>query len=175
MISPSKATVRTIAAGQLGVASWASLTGAICAMTDGYRAGGQLRQARPILQAAIVGNAALPGPWSTSQKTAEFSLTRPASPAQDTSASPRITIVAVWGLTLSSRSISLSKTVSVDLAGQSIRCHAGCGSYNPLKRDLAYLKLLEELLGPEWVERWARERGKLEALRVWRFQENDAR
>ena len=24
------------------------------------------------------------------------------------------------------------------------------------------------LLGPEWVERWARERGKLEALREWR-------
>jgi len=41
-------------------------------------------------------------------------------------------------------------------------------SPDPLKRDLAYLKLLEELLGPEWVERWARERGKLEALREWR-------
>ncbi len=137
--------------------------GCICAMTDGYRAGGQLRQARPILQAAIVGNAALPGPWSTSQKTAKVSLTRPTSPAQDTSASPKITIVAVWGLTLSSRSISLSKTVSADLAEQSIRCHASCGSYNPLKRDLAYLRLLEELLGPEWVERWggpgAREAG----------------
>ena len=35
-------------------------------------------------------------------------------------------------------------------------------------RDLAYLRLLEELLGPEWVERWALERGKLEALREWR-------
>jgi hypothetical protein len=33
----------------------------------------------------------------------------------------------------------------------------------PLKRDLAYLLFLEELLGPEWVERWARERGKLDA------------
>jgi hypothetical protein len=49
-------------------------------------------------------------------------------------------------------------------------------SPDPLRRDLAYLiRLLEELLGPEWVERWARERGKLEALREWRFQENDAR
>jgi hypothetical protein len=27
---------------------------------------------------------------------------------------------------------------------------------------------VEELLGPEWVERWATERGKLEALREWR-------
>ena len=26
-------------------------------------------------------------------------------------------------------------------------------SADPLKRDLAYLRLLEELLGPEWVER----------------------
>lgn len=42
------------------------------------------------------------------------------------------------------------------------------GSLDPLKRDLAYLRLLEELLGPEWVERWAKERGKLEALREWR-------
>ncbi len=41
-------------------------------------------------------------------------------------------------------------------------------SPDPLKRDLAYLSLLEELLGPEWVERWARERGKLDALRQWR-------
>ncbi len=32
-------------------------------------------------------------------------------------------------------------------------------SANPLRRDLAYLLFLEELLGPEWVERWARERG----------------
>ena len=40
-------------------------------------------------------------------------------------------------------------------------------SPDPLKRDLAYLRLLEELLGPEWVERRARER-KLEALREWR-------
>jgi len=44
-------------------------------------------------------------------------------------------------------------------------------SPDPLKRDLAYLKLLEELLGPEWVERWALERGKLEALREWRHRE----
>jgi len=42
------------------------------------------------------------------------------------------------------------------------------GSPDPLRRDLAYLRLLEELLGPEWVERWAKERGKLEALREWR-------
>jgi len=42
------------------------------------------------------------------------------------------------------------------------------GSPDPLKRDLAYLLLLEEPLGPEWVERWALERGKLEALREWR-------
>jgi len=41
-------------------------------------------------------------------------------------------------------------------------------STHPLKRDLAYLRLLEELLGPEWVERWSRERGKLEAQREWR-------
>jgi len=39
---------------------------------------------------------------------------------------------------------------------------------DPQRRDLVYLRLLEELLGPEWVERWARERGKLEALREWR-------
>ena len=39
---------------------------------------------------------------------------------------------------------------------------------DPLRRDLAYLLLLEELLGPEWVERWALEKGKLEALREWR-------
>jgi hypothetical protein len=42
------------------------------------------------------------------------------------------------------------------------------GSPDPLKRDLAYLRLLEELLGPAWVERWALERGKLEVLREWR-------
>ena len=41
---------------------------------------------------------------------------------------------------------------------------------DPLKRDLAYLLLLEELLGPDWVKRWARERGKLEALREWQTQ-----
>jgi hypothetical protein len=42
------------------------------------------------------------------------------------------------------------------------------GSPDPLKRDLAYLRLLEELLGAEWVERAvARERGKLEAPREW--------
>jgi hypothetical protein len=35
-------------------------------------------------------------------------------------------------------------------------------------RDLAYLLFLEELLGGQWVERWARERGKLDALREWR-------
>jgi hypothetical protein len=28
------------------------------------------------------------------------------------------------------------------------------GSPDPLKRDLAYLCFLDELLGPEWVERW---------------------
>ncbi len=33
---------------------------------------------------------------------------------------------------------------------------------------LAYLIFLEEALGPEWVERWARDRGKLDALREWR-------
>ncbi len=42
------------------------------------------------------------------------------------------------------------------------------GSPDPFKRDLAYLRLLEELLGPEWVERWTLERGKMEALREWR-------
>ena len=41
-------------------------------------------------------------------------------------------------------------------------------SPDPQRRDLAYLRLLEELLGSERVERWARERGKLEALREWR-------
>ena len=41
-------------------------------------------------------------------------------------------------------------------------------SPDPPKRDLAYLRLLEELLGPERVERWALERGKLEVLREWR-------
>ncbi len=41
-------------------------------------------------------------------------------------------------------------------------------SLDPLKRDLAYLLFLEELLGGEWVKRWARERGKLDALREWR-------
>ncbi len=30
---------------------------------------------------------------------------------------------------------------------------------DPRIRDLAYLVLLEELLGGKWVERWARERG----------------
>ncbi len=44
-------------------------------------------------------------------------------------------------------------------------------SPDPLKRDLAYLIFLEEALGPEWVERWARERGKLDALREWRKAE----
>ncbi len=39
---------------------------------------------------------------------------------------------------------------------------------DPRIRDLAYLLFLEELLGGEWVERWARERGKLDALREWR-------
>ncbi len=39
---------------------------------------------------------------------------------------------------------------------------------DPRIRDLAYLLFLAELLGPEWVERWARERGKLDALREWR-------
>ena len=46
---------------------------------------------------------------------------------------------------------------------------------DPRIRDLAYLLFLEELLGPEWVARWALERGKLEALREWRSQESDAR
>ena len=39
---------------------------------------------------------------------------------------------------------------------------------DPVKRDLAYLLFLEEALGGEWVERWARERGKLDALGEWR-------
>ncbi len=39
---------------------------------------------------------------------------------------------------------------------------------DPRIRDLTYLPFLEELLGGEWVERWARERGKLDALREWR-------
>ncbi len=39
---------------------------------------------------------------------------------------------------------------------------------DPRIRDLAYLLFLEEALGPEWVESWARERGKLDALREWR-------
>ena len=39
---------------------------------------------------------------------------------------------------------------------------------DPRIRDLAYLLFLEEALGGEWVERWARERGKLDALREWR-------
>ncbi len=43
-------------------------------------------------------------------------------------------------------------------------------SPDPLKRDLAYLLFLEELLGPEWVERWACEPGKLDALREWRVE-----
>ncbi len=33
------------------------------------------------------------------------------------------------------------------------------GSPDPLKRDLAYVIFLEEALGPEWVERWARSVG----------------
>ena len=41
-------------------------------------------------------------------------------------------------------------------------------SPDPLKRDLAYLLFLGEALGGQWVERWARERGKLDALRKWR-------
>jgi hypothetical protein len=47
-------------------------------------------------------------------------------------------------------------------------------SPDPLKRDLSYLRLLEELLRPEWVERWALERGKLEALREWRVRKPTA-
>ncbi len=39
---------------------------------------------------------------------------------------------------------------------------------DPRIRDLAYLLCREQLLGPEWVERWARERGELDALREWR-------
>ncbi len=39
---------------------------------------------------------------------------------------------------------------------------------DPRIRDLAYLLFLEEALGPQWVERWARSRGKLDALREWR-------
>ncbi len=39
---------------------------------------------------------------------------------------------------------------------------------DPRIHDLAYPLFLEELLGGKWVERWARERGKLEALREWR-------
>ena len=39
---------------------------------------------------------------------------------------------------------------------------------DPHVRDLAYLLFLEEALGDEWVERWARERGKLDVLREWR-------
>ncbi len=35
-------------------------------------------------------------------------------------------------------------------------------------RDLAYLLFLEGLLGGEWVERWAREKGYLDALWQWR-------
>ncbi len=46
---------------------------------------------------------------------------------------------------------------------------------DPRIRDLAYLLFLEEALGPEWVERWAREREKLDALREWRTQEAKAR
>ncbi len=42
---------------------------------------------------------------------------------------------------------------------------------DPRIRDLAYLLFLEEALGPEWVERWARERGKLDALREWRSRQ----
>ncbi len=38
---------------------------------------------------------------------------------------------------------------------------------DPRIRDLANLLFLDELLGGEWVERWARERGKLDALREW--------
>ncbi len=39
---------------------------------------------------------------------------------------------------------------------------------DPRIRDLAYLLFLNELLGGKWVERWAHERGKLDALREWR-------
>jgi hypothetical protein len=38
-------------------------------------------------------------------------------------------------------------------------------SPDPLRLDLAYVRLLEELLGPEWVERWLTERGDRLALR----------
>ena len=38
---------------------------------------------------------------------------------------------------------------------------------DPRIRDLVALLFLGELLGGEWVERWARERGKLDALREW--------
>ncbi len=39
---------------------------------------------------------------------------------------------------------------------------------DPRIRDLAYLLFLEVLLGGKWVERWARQRGKFDALREWR-------
>ena len=39
---------------------------------------------------------------------------------------------------------------------------------DPHVRDLAYLLFLEGAFGGEWVERWARERGKLDVLREWR-------
>ncbi len=39
---------------------------------------------------------------------------------------------------------------------------------DPRIRDLAYLLFLEVLLGGKWVERWAGERGKLDALCEWR-------
>ena len=39
---------------------------------------------------------------------------------------------------------------------------------DPHIRDLASVAFLEELLGGQWVERWARKRGKLDALREWR-------
>ena len=36
---------------------------------------------------------------------------------------------------------------------------------DPHIRDLAYLLFLGQVLGGKWVEPWARERGKLDALR----------
>ncbi len=44
----------------------------------------------------------------------------------------------------------------------------GLNDPDPRIRELAYLLFLDEAIGPEWVERWTRERGKLDALREWR-------
>ena len=76
--------------------------------------------------------------------------------------------VRAWSANLVQRPWRVISTRNMRAQTGSMLDFSDLDSADPLKRDLAYLLFLEELLGPEWVERWARERGKLDALREWR-------